>query len=134
MAEEYSIVCVVVCDDARKEDNGKDLLIGVYGDMRFSQIPALLPILGLHFQVRIKKMRFDNVKVSIKGPDGESVVDINGVLEFGSTTHIATFNFRFGPVQFMKTGDYEVYLGMDEEPSLVRTFNISTPEPTAQKD
>jgi hypothetical protein len=131
MTKEYSLICAIICDDVRKEDNGKDILIGVYGDMSVDRMPAVLPTMGLHFQARIEKTRFDKVEASIKNPDGQPLVKLNGTLEFSNTKSVATFNFKFGPVLLAKTGNYEIYLGMDDEPTLVRTLKVSTPESAA---
>jgi hypothetical protein len=41
--EEATILAVVVCDDVRRENNGKEIIIGVYGsDIVVQSYPALL--------------------------------------------------------------------------------------------
>ena len=72
-----TIESVFVCDDVRREDNGKLIIIGVYGrDIGFSQFPATIaPRLVIRFnldgpidgEVELRSLLDDEPKTTIKG-------------------------------------------------------------------
>ena len=53
-APHVELLAALVCDDVRREDNGKEILIGVYtGAIVVPKLPASLPLsLWLHLQTR----------------------------------------------------------------------------------
>ena len=72
-----TIESVFVCDDVRREDNGKLIIIGVYGrDIGLSQFPAAIaPCLVLRLNIKkpidgdieFRSLLDDNPKTTIKG-------------------------------------------------------------------
>ena len=68
--EIIAIPTAIVCDDIRREDNGKEFLVGVYSA---DIIPMAMPVVfGLSFWVPIEVKRQGNTNVNfrIKGVDG----------------------------------------------------------------
>ncbi len=51
-APKLKLIAALVCDDTRREDNGKEILIGVYtGAVIVPELPAALPLsLWIYFQ------------------------------------------------------------------------------------
>jgi hypothetical protein len=125
MASTYQLRSLILADDARREDNGKEILIGVYsGSIVTPQIPLLLPTFALRFEMMTTKKKYDRVQVLMNGPDGNIVFRIEGSLEFGSSDFPSSFFFKVSPIQFQKEGTYTVLLGMDEEPEIVTSFAV----------
>jgi hypothetical protein len=60
MTSDHSIVYGIVCDDVRREDNGKLIVIGMYAsDIRLSVLPSHLI---LSFMIAVDSKKAGNVK------------------------------------------------------------------------
>jgi hypothetical protein len=81
---------VVVCDDVRKEQSGKDILIGVYGSL--IQIHALPSAMNLAFWMEItaKKQGINQIHFRILFPNPEQKI------EFGVRVEITDIKIPFG--------------------------------------
>jgi hypothetical protein len=73
----FSIESVLLCDDVRKEDNGKVILIGVYsGAIIIPEVPANLA-LSVWFQLRAEEAA-NHLAMRAKLEHGDSTVSIVG--------------------------------------------------------
>ena len=67
------ITTALLCDDARKEDNGKEVLIGVYtGDVLVSEFPAQL-VVCLWLLTETEAAGEIEKEVRAVGPDGKTI-------------------------------------------------------------
>lgn len=125
MASNARFMSVLISDDCRKEDNGKDIAIGIYtGSIISSAIPIVLPTLALRFEVVPAKNKYDNVIVFVKKPDGNDLAHIKASLEFKHANAPGAFFLKFGPVSFDVEGTYRIFLGMDEEAEPISEFIV----------
>lgn len=100
-ANKISIPTAIICDDVRREDNGKEILIGVYtGDMIFAQLPGTmraciwLPWWGKTSAKRTEKFWW---RISDQGKpliEGAFDIDTKGV-EGSGTVGIGNLTLRF---------------------------------------
>ena len=80
---DFTIVSVIICDDIRTEQNGKHILIGVYGgDIVVSELPVTLPLaFWIEFlPKRAGEFRFD---LRMEVPGSAPSLELNGI---GATT------------------------------------------------
>ncbi len=125
MATTYKFVSLIVCDDCRREDSGKDILIGAYaGSMQSTAIPFLMPTFALRFEIIPNKKEYKQVIAILRNPAGEEVFRVEGTLGTHRTDLPASFFYRVSPVMLTTTGEYKILLGMDEDPEEVATFHV----------
>jgi hypothetical protein len=78
------VTAVLVCDDIRKENNGKDILIGVYsGDILLPSLPAQL---SLAFWIEVAPVQVGSKKATFRiGFGGDRSAMIHTELEVSRT-------------------------------------------------
>jgi hypothetical protein len=133
MSPRVNLISTIISDDCRKEDNGKDIIIGVYTGGIFSgAVPFILPTLAVRFEIIPAKLVYERVKFVLRDTVEKDIVMARGKLSFNRINLPAAFFFKFGPVKFEKEGQHSLWLGMDEDPELVGLLNItkSGPPPT----
>lgn len=124
----------MTADDVRKEDNGKDIIIGVYNEsVIVPTLPAILPTFTLWFQARIRKLKFEKIKAHITDPNEREVVRIEGNLDFDNALFPAAFSLKISPLPIQIYGVYTVYLGVDWEEEKVGKFEVLSPEQLASR-
>ena len=124
----FSIISTIVCDDVRREDNGKDILIGVFNDtLVIDSVPAILAVLGIRFLVKANKKEAE-VKGFIIGPEQKKLVEFGGQVVFANVKYNSSFFFKISPMMISEHGEYEIYLGLNSEPEKVYTFSVITSE------
>ena len=125
MASNYTYVSTLICDDCRKEDTGKDIAIGIYvGSIVTQQLPLLMPIFAIRFEVVPDKRRYENVTAIIKDPEGRETVRVGGIIEFNQINVPSSFFFRISSVLFQNEGKHTVSLAMDGELDEIYEFKI----------
>jgi len=134
MAKDYDVLFFLAADDVRKEDNGKDIIIGVYNEsMIVPTIPAALPTFTLWFQTKIRKLHFEKIKAHINDPSDKELVRIEGTIQFDNLIFPATFSLKVSPLLLSAFGIYSVFLGMDSEEEKVGQFEVLSPEQFASR-
>jgi hypothetical protein len=80
-AENFDVVNAIICDDIRREDNGKAILIGVYGsNIILQSLPATLALsIWVHLDARFSGEKVINFRVigTARNPISELAVDAN---------------------------------------------------------
>jgi hypothetical protein len=77
------IKTVVICDDARREDNGKSILIGVYNsDMIFPSFPAST---SLTFWIQFMPTQVGEISFQFRLLGGEDVEFVKGEFKFAAS-------------------------------------------------
>ena len=125
MASAYEYVSTIICDDCRREDNGKDIAIGIYaGSIASVGVPVFLPTFAFRFEIVPKKLRYENVTVIVKDRDDVEVLRVGGTIAFADANHSLAFFFKSASIFFPKEGQYTVFLAMDDEPKEVYKFEV----------
>ena len=132
----FTVRSAIVCDDIRREQNGKDILIGVYGGVIVVHdgFPASLPQFALHLEIEISKLFYETSILRIVSPEGRDIVKIAGALNFRRTDEPAILSVVFGPVQFPMPGEYRIHLGLDGPDRRVSSFHVREREPESSVD
>lgn len=123
----------IICDDVRREDNGKLLFVGVYLDkMLVSQFPIELPTLCFYELLASDKsgtfplaFRFENTQTGDKLVHGEGELQIP---ETGQGIAI----FRFMNVKIPAEGRYQFVLELQGQDPIVTPIEVTTPEAMAR--
>jgi hypothetical protein len=115
MASGYKLNYLMVCDEARQEVSGKDILIGVYNDVIFTrQIPSPLPIICFRISVRLERVDFKTVYFAIKKPDGTDLISNSRPLLGQNIDYQTIINMQFIGPTFPMQGRYSIWFGLDE--------------------
>lgn len=116
----------LICDDFRREDNGKLILIGVYVDtIVLPQLPFALPSISFfsflesdrpgHWALDFKLTHLESGKNLVEGHGGAEV----------RKPGIVIAPLKFGPIQFQAVGAYSfsVQIQGEAEP-IITHFNV----------
>lgn len=126
---------MTICEEVRREDTGKEFLIGVFsGAILAHKIPFLLPKLALRFEcvAYIENMQ-PLAKVAIIGPSRTKVVELDGMLDLEAADvtlrlpgHGVRFSFvaSFSRVKIEKSGIYSVFLTINERKMRAGDFHV----------
>ena len=116
---------MLLCDDVRKEDNGKMLLLGVYTpDMTVPQLPFVAPTLAFFFCLEADRPGNWSTKFKLQHMETGQVV-FEGMGGIGFPKVGAAVNFiKFGNVQFVSAGSYVFSLDIEGQEPIVNTFNV----------
>jgi hypothetical protein len=136
MATTHRLISLIMCDDCRREDNGKDIIIGTYtGAMISPSIPVLLPTFTLRFEIIPHQLQYKKTIAIMKNPRNEELFRVEGELAVGRLEFGASFFYRVSPLVITMTGPHTIHLGLDEEPEQVGTLTVvqePIPGPTPQ--
>jgi hypothetical protein len=118
------ITTVLICDDVRKEDNGKHICVGVYAGVIFAPvIPTIFPTFALYFEVTPQGISKSVLTIVVRAPDGSELLRAVGDIEFAET-HTSSFFYKHSPVALPAEGEYTILAGFDAEPEPIRTFTL----------
>ena len=135
MAEkkEYQVQSVMICDDVRHEDNGKEILIGVYTDtiITSKEPPLLLPKLCVRILLRAKKTEFENVSFQIISPSRWEIFSRNMPLTIEKPDEPTVFTAEVIPAPLPMAGVYTIRFGMDIEPRKIGQFEVRVRKPSS---
>jgi hypothetical protein len=125
MSTTHKFVSLIICDDCRREDNGKEILIGTYaGSMLVNAVPLTLPTFALRIEIIPKQKEYKKTIAILKNPRGEDVFRVEGSVVVPHTDLPASFSFKVSPVIIVMTGEYKIFLGMDEEPEEIASLRV----------
>lgn len=112
----------ILCDDVRREDNGKLIILGMYfGAITVPQFPAILPTLtilsvfqadrpgNIPFTLRVQRLE-----------TGKSLLEAQGFANIQQPGP-AVMPVKFGPVRFDEGGAYSVVTELQGQPGHVLT-------------
>lgn len=118
------VISAIICDDVRREINGKDILIGVFGSgMKIGAIPSLV---SLSFWLELYATAGSH-ELTLR------MIDPNGATVFQTPTNkvetkIDGFNHSAivgAPIQISLTGDFKLQINTQSgEWQTIRTLNI----------
>jgi hypothetical protein len=113
---------VLVCDEVRREDNGKFIVLGLYTpDLAVPQIPFVMP--SLTFFVCVESDRTGTVRFNFRVEQldtGRALVEGMGAMQFNAPG-VAVAPVRFGNVQFNAAGPYMFSMNIDGERDPITT-------------
>ncbi len=104
---------LLVCEDIRREDNGKEMLLGVFsGIIAAPKLPLKLPRIGFRIEAQSPSGAIAGpTEVLIFGPDRKLAIKVDGDLPPMPTLRPNdpfSFSFTVGPVTIEREGRYVV--------------------------
>jgi hypothetical protein len=131
VAENYKIRSVIICDDIRREDNGKEICIGVYaGIIITSRFPAVLAKLSVRMEFEDLPAGVHSVDIEVVDPRGNKVFSVSGEIEAPSIAEPGALSLGQGPVILPVEGKYTIRFGFDNHIRPVSRFLVRLPQPT----
>jgi hypothetical protein len=116
---------ILIADDVRTEDNGKAIVIGLYGpDILTAKVPLAMPLAFLA-GVAIKSRSKIKLRGSLTHLDsGRELLSFGAEGETRGNTNVL-IPFKFPVVTFEKPGLYEVSLQIEgQEEPLTERFSV----------
>ena len=118
---------VIFCDDIRREDNGKLILIGVYSE---SLIPGRLPTsipLAMWVEINGLPAGKHSFLMKAKYPAGKSF-EIKGEIDVQVSNKSAHLYLLGTPVELVQPGQIEINCSInDSEPKIIARLGVVTP-------
>lgn len=118
----------VVCDDIRREDNGKLMLIGVYsGNVVLPHVPFTLPSLAF-FQTfdsdrpanLVFRMHLESLETGQRIFEGMGSMQIH-------RPGLGIAPVKFGPATFPTFGTYNFVITIEGEQPIITSFDVVAP-------
>lgn len=125
---------VLVCDDVRREDNGKIIILGLYlPDMAVPQLPTILPTLTFFCNLDSDRPGNFRMGVRLRHEDGgRNIAEAVAMLPVVDPTQPIICPIKFGNVQINSAGLYSFSLEIDGQQPIATTFNVQLVVPGAQ--
>jgi hypothetical protein len=118
----------IICDDVRREDNGKLLILGMYmGTITVPQLPAILPSLTVLSLFEGDRPESWSWKLSIQNLErGKAVAEARGFAEVPQPGP-GVMPVKFGAIRFDEAGTYNAVLEIEgqRDPIAVIPFQLS---------
>jgi hypothetical protein len=117
---------ILTCDDVRREDNGKAIILGLYlPDIAVPQIPIVMPTLT--FFCNLASDRPGNFRMTFRLRDegsGRSIAEGFAALPVIDPTMPVICPIKIGNVQISSPGLYSFSLEFDGQAPIATTFNV----------
>ncbi len=118
----------IVCDDVRREDNGKLLILGMYmGTIAVPQLPFVLPMLTILALVEGDRPESWSWKLTIQNLErGKTIAEARGFANVPQPGP-GVMPVKFGALRFDEAGPYNVVLEIEgqREPLAIVPFNLA---------
>jgi hypothetical protein len=125
MAKHLHIRSIIICDDARREGNGKDILIGVYnGIIVFPRFPAGLRQLVVRIEYEWKGAAEHTFELAVASEDGTTVFEANGEAVLAVPSDPAVISIPLPSMRFGKAGRFNIRFGVNSAPRQVGWFAV----------
>ncbi|MBM4311025.1 MAG: hypothetical protein FJ119_08785 [Deltaproteobacteria bacterium] len=115
MKKNLKLIDWIICDDLRRENNGKLIFVGVYLDaIVVPSVPCVLPQLVLFSRWDFGGAAIEKFQCAIVGPDKKNCAELTGTLQ-GQQHQQKKYNLQFGisPFKIEKTGLYTIIFTID---------------------
>jgi len=126
---------VIVCDDARMEISGKEILIGVYNYIiLLAQFPTAVAQFIVRIVLDLEDKSAKKFSAFVKDPNGSPIARFGGDLaQFNYDDPIAV-GAAITPVTFQIPGRYTIEFALDDDPlEIISDFTIRLPQGETEK-
>lgn len=120
-----SVHTILLCDDIRKEFNGKDILIGVYSDgIIVGAYPQILPM-SVWCLLQPKKTGNYECELRVQAPSGNPPLTVNFGLQ-ADNTQLTTLAVQGMPVHLERDGKLTIsFRAKGGDWKEVRTYSVN---------
>lgn len=117
----------LICDDLRREDNGKLIYIGVYpvNEIVIGNAPMILPKLVVSTKWKTDKnvMKYE---FTVSAPDGNVIAGAKGELpQVDQERKLAFVQFVISPFKIEEAGEYKIEGTINEKKQKVGSFHVA---------
>jgi hypothetical protein len=125
----YKVESVIICDDARQEVTGKEILIGVYNSVAYvAAFPAGFSQLFFRIAVRLDRPGNHTFAIAIEEEGtGRSVYQTSHGAQVQDIESPSLLGFQLRGFIAEKPTTLLVKFGLDSEPETIATFKIRHP-------
>ena len=124
---------ILLCDDFRREDNGKFIIIGLYpgGDMRVVQIPFAMPTLTFFMNLESDRPGNFGFRLKIQHQEAGTVLGQGmGMIPVNDPRQPIIMPVKIGGVVFNVQGLYGFSLEIDgNKDPIIQTFEVQLGAP-----
>src|SRR5580704_14410038 len=124
---------ILICDDFRREDNGKLIIIGLYpgGDMRVVQIPFVMPTLTFFMSLESDRPGTYAFRLKIQHQETGTILGQGmGLIPVNDPRHPIIMPVKIGGVVFNVQGLYSLSIEIDgNKDPIVQTFEVQLGAP-----
>ncbi|MER9300464.1 hypothetical protein NKI38_28895 [Mesorhizobium sp. M0621] len=126
----FTLKSVIICEDARKEDNGKEMLIGVYNDVVVvGSFPAIIDRLFVRLSIDCDPDYEGDYSFSLTGPRKQEILKIAekvGKQPDDEPGRVFGFGMRGFPAQ--DEGYYDIHFALGKVPKKIGSFVVRMPK------
>jgi hypothetical protein len=118
---------ILVCDDFRREDNGKIILIGLYlPDMVVQQIPFPMPTLTFFLNLESDRPGNFGFRITIQHQESGTILgQAMGMIPVLNPAQPIIIPVKIGGIQFNSAGLYSFSMTIDgQNDPLIATWNV----------
>jgi len=117
---------ILMCDDVRREDNGKFLLIGLYTPgIVTAQIPVVLPTLTFFCELECSRPGTFRLTFRLRHEEGnQTLVEGMAPVNVADPTQPVIMPVKMGPIQINSPGGYTFSLEFESQPPIVHSFPV----------
>lgn len=123
----------IICDDLRREDNGKLIVLGMYmGTITIPQLPFILPTLTILALMDVDRPESLSWKMTVQHLErGRTILEARGFLTAPQPGPVV-MPVKFGGVRLDEGGTYHAVLGQEghPDPIMMTPFNVVLMPPT----
>ena len=126
---------VLMCDDFRREDNGKIIIIGMYfGEMTVPSLPFLLPTLTFFSLLEADRPGTSRFSFALRHEEsGQVLTEGIGQAPVADFRQPIVMPIKMGGLQINAAGLYTFSLVFDTQPPIVSQFNVRLMVPGAPR-
>jgi Family of unknown function (DUF6941) len=133
MAKRLHIRSVIICDDIRREDNGKELLIGVYSGVIIApRLPAVLRQMACRIEYEWNGSLTHSFKLAVTTADDKTIVEATGDAALSNPADPAGLSISLGPIHFDAPAKFKIKFGIDGPARQIGWFAVRQAPQTPQ--
>lgn len=121
-----SIIALVVCDNIYTEPGGKNALVGLFNGITAESFPARHPRIAVFVSLTGVRPKTTGKLDIVHGETDEPIIEAKGT--FGDQigpTDVVDMSFLLDNVIFPKPGTYFIRFFGNEQPLVLRPFNVN---------
>jgi hypothetical protein len=122
-----AVVSALICDDVRREINGKEILIGVYTRPYIvPQLPFKLIQLVVRMEMFFDGDKVDLMELRLQSPPGKIIYETSGPIPFTDWDDYGSVSVSIPGLEFDESGLYKIELSFGKEWFLIREIEVRT--------
>ena len=124
----YKITSFIICDDLRREANGKEIVIGMYNTaLIFSSLPAVLQKITFRLRIEFDRGDFEKFVFEILDPARKKLHVSKGAIKNYNPDEPAILVLSYLNPSFETKGVHSVRIGFDAPPRKFAEFEVRLP-------